>query len=965
MTAKFLSAPMDPRRHPDDARRAVKPPDQATFDHRLQFMALRSLGPNYLADLDRYTRQDRLGDVIWPHYQMLYAANIEAMVKELKRRGLYLFDIWGFVPGSGPGDWQQFKVPEGVLPLFERELGDHWLGMDNGEQDGRYIGGYAGQMVPDGADRAEQYLGFQRHFERLGDLLGNKMATLVSLSFGHYFMREGVYTLIGAETAQALPNSQVYYAFIRGAGKQYGVPWFGNISVFNRWGYKHYTSNDPQSGKTKGTSLALMKRLMYTQMLYNSVAVGFETAFYDQNDQLSPVGTLQQNAVRWSETHGDPGVMHVPVAVMVDFLAGWAFPRHLYSGEIYKVWGALPYDAGDYLTDGVLDLLYPGYQDASFFHDERGFMTSTPFGDLADCLLSDAPGWLLRQYAVLVLAGRLEPSAELADTLAAYVRQGGHLVLTAANAAGLFPNGIAGVRILPETVTCATAQGAVMLHALELSDTAEIVCHLGGKTPAAARGTWGRGQVTVFASPYGIAEMPQDAPPAEAAEIKLKKACRAAAYLTAIPAEAGEDQPLAKPYPLLSHVRDTLTPIFQAQMFFGTAGATVGDGLSLVTCRRAAGEYTVALCNHTWEAKPFALSALAGAITKVTELATDTAEKSAVGFLPETVTAAVGEDTGDQIAGGAVRLFRVLTDETRGASPVEAPPAAPPPPNPTRRGLALRNPVSIRRELLLRPTFFRHFDTVLVDWRYVAERDAAALASQADWLKRQGVRIVVDVSSGINLFPDFRLVDNDPQEHARSLAGVNDVLDKMTALGAKDLVISLHRAPENNYTREQYDASVTDNCRTLARRAASTGITVHLRQTPKKETPTLDALAQWVNAVKEPNFRAAPALAALLVQDGNPAALAEKLAAFPCDLVLLAACERDAYGQLWNLHAPLCRYAEPAALAPVIAALKKLPCLLVLDACYPSRDDEYRDARLLETQDTHEAAQKGVRACRN
>ena len=62
------------------------------------------------------------------------------------------------------------------------------------------------------------------------------MAALLGLNFGHYFLKEGLYTYIGAETGQKLPNTQIYYSFIRGAGKQYGVPWFGNVSVFNRWG---------------------------------------------------------------------------------------------------------------------------------------------------------------------------------------------------------------------------------------------------------------------------------------------------------------------------------------------------------------------------------------------------------------------------------------------------------------------------------------------------------------------------------------------------------------------------------------------------------------------------------------------------------------------------------------------------------------------------------------------------------
>ena len=156
--------------------------------------------------------------------------------------------------------------------------------MDNGEQDGWYIGGYASELYPSSASRREQYLNFQRHFERLTRDLGNKLSTLVSLNFGHYFLKEGVYTFIGAETGQALPNGQVFYSFIRGAGKQYGVPWFGNASVFNRWGWKQYGPDIHDGhitgGPTHGTSLSLLKRLLYSQILYNSMMVGFESSYF-------------------------------------------------------------------------------------------------------------------------------------------------------------------------------------------------------------------------------------------------------------------------------------------------------------------------------------------------------------------------------------------------------------------------------------------------------------------------------------------------------------------------------------------------------------------------------------------------------------------------------------------------------------------------------------------------------------
>ena len=82
-------------------------------------------------------------------------------------------DIWGFVPGSGPGNgsawreniWQQFYPPRDALSYLEEKLGEKWLGMDIGEQDGRYIGSYSVEMMPQGQDRKYQFLNFRDHFK--------------------------------------------------------------------------------------------------------------------------------------------------------------------------------------------------------------------------------------------------------------------------------------------------------------------------------------------------------------------------------------------------------------------------------------------------------------------------------------------------------------------------------------------------------------------------------------------------------------------------------------------------------------------------------------------------------------------------------------------------------------------------------------------------------------------------------
>ncbi|MCE5308096.1 MAG: hypothetical protein LLG20_10680 [Acidobacteriales bacterium] len=776
---------LNPREHPDDTRRHVQPPDWNTFGNRTQFTSLRSFEVSdgrivrYTEEIEKYTRTLELGDVIWPSYPIIFASNLGDLADEINRRGLFLFDIWGYVPGSGPGGyWQQFQPPAGVFPMLESKLGRRWLGMDVGEQDGRYVGGYAKLLWPPDAPRFEQYLNFQRFFERMTNDLGSRMSALVSLNFGHYFLKEGLYTLLGAETAQALPNSQVYYAFIRGAGKQYGVPWFGNASVFNRWGFKNYgpqgKSDGFAHGPAKGTSLSLMKRLMYSHILYNSMIVGFESGWIE-NNELTPIGSIQRAANRWVKNNGQPGVMQTPIALMVDFYSGWSFPRHLYTSDVYRVWGNLPYERGDYLTHGVLDMLYPGYESSSYFHDETGFLTATPYGDSADVLLSDAPGWLLDRYPLLVLAGDLQIDEELRDKLRAYVANGGRLVI-------------------PGTL----ARRAKL-------DFAHVA--LPGDFGMAASG--------------------------------------------GAPAKGAVDTPLPNPCPLLEETRAILDREFRAQTLF-----EAGDGLSVIVCRRAPRDYTVGIANNTLHPLPFAIRSRIGRIASVRELPLDQSEKGAAGQLPEGFEkAATGSSDAETIAGGDVRIFRVALHEE---NVIETKHAVPPA-RPRDRILTLRGLRPIKEEILARPTFFQHFDGIVVDWKYLHDRTGEALARESRWINLQNLRVMVDLSSGINLYPDLRLVDNIRSEHEASLAVIQDVLSKMKILGAKDLILALDRVPETNITSKATWESWEATLRRIAADARAQGVTLHLRVAPTRPASKVADAVALLERVNAPNLRLAEA----------------------------------------------------------------------------------------------------------
>lgn len=924
---RFYNYLINPRQHPDDKRRWVKPPNAVTLDNQIQFMALRSLDGDYKSLLDQYTVKYGLGNIIWPSYPIIYRKDLPEVVQEIKRRNLYLFDLWGYVPGSGPGGyWQQFKVPQESLNLFEKELGDRWLGMDNGEQDGRFIGGFASQMNPVGAGREQQYLNFQNHFQGLSDRLGNRLATLVSLNFGHYFLKEGVYTLIGAETAQGLPNAQVYYSFIRGAGKQYGVPWFGNASVWNRWGWKNYTgSTNDNGGETEGTSLSLLKRLIYSHIMYNCVAVGFESSFLNKKDELSPIGKIQQSANRWVKEYGNPGVLYTPVAVMVDFFSGWSFPRHLYSGNIYRVWGNLPYSEGDYLTDGILNLLYPGYQDASYFHDETGFITRTPYGDAADCILSDCPLWVLQQYPVLVIGGKLNGGHEIKEKLEKYIQSGGHCIITAGNLENM-PGGLTGIKAGQKEIIVGEGE-VINLNNNDLKEKygfkiKELIFPPGTKIiascnqqPLVIEHTEGNGKIIVFASTFGMPANP----------------------LTAGTLKSEIDKNLVSPFPLLDHVNNVIGEIFSSNEIFRT-----NKELSLITCRKNKREYIVSVCNNSWQEKPFQITSCIGEILKITELPLDCSEQKANGFLPKSVTGSIGKNTRKTIAGGDIRIFnvRVLEDN------MEDIPFIQPVPNPEERGLTLRSISSIKEEILLRPTFFQHFDRIVIDWKYLSEKEKASVERESSWIKRQGLKVVVDFSSGINLFPDLRLVNNDSVEYDQSMNTIKSVIDKMVMLGAGDMVLTTHRTIENNYSKKQFSESLKITLKDICQYAARNSINIHLRLTTGKSPNLPDQAIDLAKRIDEPNFYIAPSLAFIMNEPDNLVKNIDLIKSLKYSIIFIGAPEKDPYGVLWNLNLPLYKYGHKEVVSSISNLIEGKTCLF--DAIYQNKEEEYLEARYLD-----------------
>lgn len=616
--------PVRPETYPGFAARSAKPVTRSDLGSRVQTGGVRGFAcdpspttpphrfriTGFREALDLWTRTYEFGSVVWPMWQFLFAENWREVIDELARRKLYLFDIWGYCP-SGPMDrfeWSEYRVPAETHEYLLHKLGPLFLGYDNGEQDGRYIGGYAKLVCPAPATRQQGYAAFCDYFRQLGNDLQHYLIALCSLTYPHYFAALGNHRMLGAETAQALPSVPMWYAFVRGAGKQYGLLWFGNASIWNRWGVRSLA--DPMApdtrapgywtGPTSGTSVSLLRRLWYVLAMYGSSIMTFEAGQFAnarthisvhgmqvEAPELTDIGREQLKGTRWLADHPDGGELHTPIALLWDFYAGWAPPRHLYTADLFLVWGNMPYTKGDHQIDLMLRELYPGYPDAGFYHDERGFLTPTPCGDSFDILLSDAPEDVLQRYQCIVLLGDTRLEGGLLKKLARFVKQGGSLVAFA-NQLAPEAGTLFGVEVGPAQqnhdavipgLSSAVSEAPYQFRKLTPFPGTNMAAHAWRGEPLAVTHRFGKGETLLFAADFGLTD-----PLSPADKI-----------------ESAADSPLLSPYALLEHVKAVLLPRLRSFTLITVEGPPVQY---LVNVTRQANRLVVTLCNNSpepWE----------------------------------------------------------------------------------------------------------------------------------------------------------------------------------------------------------------------------------------------------------------------------------------------------------------------------------------------------------------------------
>ena len=127
----------DPTANPQQHRAWIKAPISLT--NSVRFAAYR--GALDAKDLDAHATTG-LGDAVWPTYYALHDLN--KTIDSLLSRHLWLVDVSNYLPGDTDvcdpvaGGVCEYHLHPEIARLLAK-LGEQFTGMDNGEQDGRWM----------------------------------------------------------------------------------------------------------------------------------------------------------------------------------------------------------------------------------------------------------------------------------------------------------------------------------------------------------------------------------------------------------------------------------------------------------------------------------------------------------------------------------------------------------------------------------------------------------------------------------------------------------------------------------------------------------------------------------------------------------------------------------------------------------------------------------------------------------
>lgn len=255
--------------------------------------------------------------------------------------------------------------------------------------------------------------------------------------------------------------------FIRGAARQFSVPWYWYTAHFyngytdkGEWKGHHLLSYIQRKdrhgtwGPTMGPSASNLKRVNFLAWLCGSSFHTIEAAPNaltvmnpkTKRLELSQIGR-DYNELYLATKRIDRGIPYTPVAILTPFAQG-------YPQEGGLSWSRYEYEPGDLMIDAfTYSIVPPVPRIASMKKGIECTLFNTPFAASYDVLVPDSPQKTedfvraLNNYKAAFLTGTYPAGKDLETALSCYVRNGGTLILNVMQLPGFFSTKFTGVKV--------------------------------------------------------------------------------------------------------------------------------------------------------------------------------------------------------------------------------------------------------------------------------------------------------------------------------------------------------------------------------------------------------------------------------------------------------------------------------------------------------------------------------------
>ncbi|MBM3494840.1 MAG: hypothetical protein FJX72_11075, partial [Armatimonadetes bacterium] len=272
-------------------------------------------------------------------------------------------------------------------------------------------------------DRAGGHETFEAEVRRIGEAArgaGARFMPNLCVSLHHSGFRAGG-DIVMAELLEALPNTELQLAYLRGGAAQFAKPWGVWVSPWHKG--KVPTEDKalwpgPNSAVGAGHDAGRLRRCLYLAWASGAriLTVQETEPLFSRDGRggyaLAAWGRELQAFWRFAQGYGRPVRPRAGLALMVDRDSGWA-PGHLHGDWIEHptVWAKLPPERGDTMLGRYLDVLLPGFERVSGWWKEGGseypgYFAPTPAGPV-DIVSSDIGTARLRQYRAVMLMGNV------------------------------------------------------------------------------------------------------------------------------------------------------------------------------------------------------------------------------------------------------------------------------------------------------------------------------------------------------------------------------------------------------------------------------------------------------------------------------------------------------------------------------------------------------------------------------